>query len=112
MRLNAVARIWSRVAFSNRSPASLPCQKLVIGQVLVERPHDPIAVWPLRVELVRLVTVGVGISRRVEPGHGHVLAECGTGQETIERLIDCRIKILSRQPPRTPGTLPQSAAAR
>ena len=65
----------------------LPGEELVVRQIVVERAHDPIAIRPLRVELVGLVAVRVGVAGRVEPGDGHVLAERGAGQQPIDGVL-------------------------
>ena len=52
----------------------LPEEELIVGQVLVERLDDPVAVRRHVALDVGLIAVGVGIAREVEPVHRHALA--------------------------------------
>ena len=52
----------------------LPEEKLVVRQVLVERPDDPVAVRRHVAIDVGLIAVRVGVAREVEPVHRHALA--------------------------------------
>src|SRR4051794_36055185 len=53
----------------------LPCYELIVRQIRIERTHSPVSIRQLSVKLVGLITVRIGIPRRVEPAHCHVLAE-------------------------------------
>ena len=49
----------------------LPGDKLVKGEIAVERPDDPIAVRPHGSVAIRLKTVSVGVAGQIQPIHGH-----------------------------------------
>ena len=72
----------------------LPGEELVVRQIVVERAHDPVAVRPLRVELVGLVAVGVGVAGGVEPGDGHVFAEGGAGEQAVGGRFERGVEVL------------------
>ena len=54
---------------------NLPGEKLVVRQVPVEGIDHPVAPRPDKARLVRLIAVGVGKARQVQPVEGHALAE-------------------------------------
>ena len=90
--------------------------ELVERHVRAQRTQQPVAPRPRAHLAVRLVAVGVGIAREVEPGRRHVL-RCGIAVEQscdatfvflLRRVRSERIRILGRR--RQPGDRERSAA--
>ena len=65
----------------------LPRHELIEGQILVERLDDPVAIRPHGAEAIRLIAVGVGETREVEPLGRHALAETRRGEQTIHDAL-------------------------
>ena len=62
----------------------LPGEELVVGQVVVERADDPVAIRRHVALDVGLVAVRVGVAREVEPVHRHPLAVGRRGQVAVD----------------------------
>jgi hypothetical protein len=66
----------------------LPGGELVVRQVRIQCPHDPIAPRPHRARRVSLVAVGVRVARQIEPFPDHVLAVARAGEEAVDDLLE------------------------
>ncbi len=62
----------------------LPCDEVVVGEIVIEGADDPVAPWPDGGVGVFVAAVGIGEAGGVEPVGGHAFAE-GRG---IEELVD------------------------
>ena len=65
----------------------LPEDEVIDPDVAVEGADDPVAPGPEMIEAIRLIPVGVGVTRHVEPVHGHAFAVGGRGEETVHGLL-------------------------
>ena len=72
--------------------SKLPEEKLIVGQVPVERANDPVAVRRHVAVDVGLIAIRVGVTREVEPVRRHALAVRRRGEVTIDgpRVGVCR----------------------
>ena len=59
----------------------------VVRDVAVEGVHDPVAPRPVVAGGVRLEAVGVGVTRGIQPPHGHAFAVVRRGQEAVDRPL-------------------------
>jgi hypothetical protein len=66
----------------------LPDRELIERHVLAERIDNPVPVGPNRPAVVLLVTVGVGVSGKIEPPAGQMLAVRGGSCQPVERDLD------------------------
>jgi hypothetical protein len=48
--------------------------ELVVGEVAVERPDDPVAIGPDESRLVLFIAIGIGVAGAVEPDAAPALA--------------------------------------
>ena len=74
----------------------LQAQELIVGQVLVEGVHDPVAVGVgVRVATLFLedVTLRVGVARDVQPVAAPAFAEGGCGEQAVDEFLG-RLRIL------------------
>ena len=66
----------------------LPPNKLVVGEVGIERLDHPVAIPPgVGPKLVAFEAVGVGIVRNVEPVAGPALAVVGRGEQAVDKFF-------------------------
>ena len=68
----------------------LPGQELIVGKVAVEGADHPVAIRRHVAIDVRLVAVGIGVARQVEPVHGHALAIRRRRQVAIDDALEGR----------------------
>ena len=61
--------------FRDQVTGQLPRDKLVVGHVRIEGPHDPVAIWPDVTIPIDLVSVGIGVAGDVEPFRCHPFSE-------------------------------------
>ena len=64
-------------------PCSLPGDKLIPWQILIESTDDPVAVGPGGTVRVLVAAVGVPVAGRVQPITGHALTVGGGSEQTI-----------------------------
>ena len=62
----------------------LPGDELVVGQVVVDRVDDPVAVGPHLAVIIQVQSVGVGVADQVQPVPTDVLSEL----RCIEKFVD------------------------
>src|ERR1044071_2493607 len=67
-------------------------QEAVVREIGIESLDDPIAIWPGGAKLITLISVAIRITRSVEPGNGHSLAEMFRGEESVNNgfISRCR----------------------
>ena len=68
-------------------PRQLVDRELVIGHVPVVGVDHPIAPAPHVAQAVDVVAVSVGVTRQIEPLHGHALAVVGRIQKLVDALL-------------------------
>ena len=57
------------------------------GQVAVIGPDEPVAVGPGFAEIVKVIAVGIGVARGVEPVTSTMLAPAGRGEQPRHQLV-------------------------
>ena len=62
----------------------LPCDELVVGEIVVEGADDPVAPWPDIAVAVGLVAEGIGVAGDVAPVGGHAFAVGWGGEELVD----------------------------
>ena len=62
----------------------LPCDELVVGEIVIEGADDPVAPWPDIAVAVGLVAEGIGVACDVAPVGGHAFAVGWGGEEMVD----------------------------
>ena len=65
----------------------LPSDELVVGQVVVEHPHGPVAVGPGETIVILVASISVRETGDIQPAHCHVLSVSVGGEEPVHHLL-------------------------
>jgi len=102
-------------------PRELPGRELIVGEIVIEGFHDPVAVGPHLSLVVEVKAVGVAIPRHIEPVTRHFLTEARRLQIAIDhRFIGpgrgilfegVHLRLRRRQPGEGEGDAPNPGGA-
>ena len=73
--------------FREQVPGNLPAGKLVVWQIFVKCPDHPIPPRPLGHQEIGLITVGIRVTRRIEPIKRHGFPICWRSDQAIHRSL-------------------------
>ena len=77
--------------------SDLPRQKFIVGEILVERLDDPVAIRRNIALHIALVTIGVGITREVEPVQSHAFTVGRRVQIFLRGTLDSVWRFVRKQ---------------
>ena len=97
LRKNPVATTWSCVRPGKQVAGNLLDDELVVGQVAVEGPDDPVAIEVDLAGLVFLVAVGIGIAGGIEPDPRPALAVMRRVEQPLDQPVEGVIAAIGQE---------------
>ena len=92
--------LCARIRIGDLIPGELFGNELIVGQIPVEGIDDVVAVAPGEfLELVTLITFGLGVARDIEPVPPPAFAILWPRQEIIDNMLECTVGRIARKRP-------------
>ena len=73
--------VWQQIA------SQLPCDEVVKRKVLVERQHDPVAIWLNATFVIQMKPVRVSVANCIQPVTSLMFAEAGACQQLLDIVV-------------------------